>query len=218
MSLVLTIFTIATFGGTTGYVLSSVPDFVFTLLKEALIGLALGFVVNLFITALVLAGEITDNQVGFSMAKSFDPGTGVNMPVFGNIWFYMFALYFFLADGHLAYVKLFHLSYEILPIGFDFSFNALATTNAIVMFYGTIMTLGCKLAMPYVAAQLIAEFAVGIIMKAVPSIQVFVINIQLKITLGMFLAMALVVPSTHYITYLLGIMKENLDGILHGFA
>lgn len=45
-------------------------------LKESLVGLALGYITNLFFYAVEIAGNFADFQVGFSMSAVFDPALG----------------------------------------------------------------------------------------------------------------------------------------------
>ncbi|MDR2559110.1 MAG: flagellar biosynthetic protein FliR [Oscillospiraceae bacterium] len=217
MSLAFAVSLLAVTGGSTGFIPLSIPHFVFTLLAEAFFGLVFGFLTNMFLTALILAGESTDRQVGFMMAKVMDPGTGIQMPIFGTIYYYIFVLYFFLTNGHLEYIRLFALSYNIVPMGFEFTWNTFAVTHNLVMFFGTIFTLAMKLALPVISAGLIVEVCVGVIMKAVPTIQVFVVNIQLKIIFGLFVILSLARPISDFIDRLLEIMWENMDAVLHSF-
>lgn len=86
----------------------------FDMMKELGLGLILGFMVNLILAVTISAGELIDYQTGLSMARAMDPATGVSMPLFANVYYYMFILYFFLTNGHLSYIKLFHISYETL--------------------------------------------------------------------------------------------------------
>lgn len=208
MSIALTVLTLTTMGGTTGYIPTSLIGFVLVILKELSVGLILGFIVNLILTVIVYAGEIIDTQVGFGMAKAMDPSTGVTMPIFASLYNYVYILYFFIIGGHLSYIKLFSLSYEILPIGFEITSVNLA--YVIVNYLGTVMTLGVKFAFPVIASQLIVEFCVGVMMRAVPTIQVFVINIQLKIVVGFFVLIACAGPMSDFLEDLLDIMFENL--------
>jgi len=214
MSIVLTVVMLMSMGGVIGYIPNGIPDFVLVILKEAVLGLIFGFIVNLFLTVLIYAGEAIDNQIGLSMARVMDPATNISMPVFANLYYYMFILYFFITGGHLSYIKLFAQSYEMLPIGFGLSLPFIDISYRIALFFGTVMTLAIKMAMPVIAAELITELCVGVMMKAVPTIQVFVINIQMKVLLGLFLIMAIAAPMSDFLDKLLGIMWENLFGTL----
>jgi flagellar biosynthetic protein FliR len=210
MSFVLTVVMLMSMGGSVGYIPGGVPEFAFVILKETAIGLIFGFVVNLILTVIIYAGEIIDYQVGIMMAKAMDPMTGVTMPVFANLYYYMFILYFFLTGGHLTYIKLFAMSYETVPVGFDFSISTINLAYVIAMFLGTVITLAVKMAMPIIAVELVMELCVGVMMKAVPTIHVFVVNIQLKVLMGLFMILAVAGPMADFIDKLLGIMWENL--------
>ncbi|MDR0821258.1 MAG: flagellar biosynthetic protein FliR [Oscillospiraceae bacterium] len=213
MSVVLTAVMLASMGGTTGYVPGSLIELVFVVIKEALLGLMFGLFVNLMLTVLIIAGEMADNQVGLTMAKTMDPGTNIQMPVFANFFNYLFILYFFITGGHLEYIRLFALSYDIIPAGFALTVNTAHALYDIVLYFGTIMVLGLKLSMPLIAAELMVEFCIGVIMKAVPTIQVFVINIQFKIFIGLIILLAITTPISDFLERLFGYMWSGLDHI-----
>lgn len=184
----------------------------FDVLKELGLGLVLGFMVNLVLTVTIYAGEIIDTQSGLGMAKAMDPATGVSMPIFANVYYYMFILYFFITGGHLSYVKLFHISYETLPIGFS-GFTA-DVAWAMANYLGTVLTLAVKFAAPILAVEIITEVCLGVLMKAVPSIHVFAVNIQLKVLIGFLMVLMMAQPMADFIERLMGIMWQNLYGLL----
>lgn len=199
---------------TVQYVFHGVPGFVMTLLKELAIGLVLGFMTNLILTVIVYAGELMDNQIGFGMAKAMDPMTGIQMPVFANLFNYMFILYFFIIGGHLKYIELFVTSYDILPMNYGFDLDSINLAYYIANYFNTVLILAVKFAMPIIAAELITEFVIGVMMKAVPTIQIFVVNIQLKIVVGLMVLLAVARPMSDYLEYLLDIMFTNLNSAL----
>ena len=201
-------------GGSVYYNVNGVVDLVFTLMQELLIGFVLGFMMNLVMTVIIYAGDVMDTQIGFGMAKAMDPGTGIQMPLFANLYYYMFILYFFIVGGHLKYIELFIMSYDTLPIGFSFTANTLNLVYFIANYLGTVLTLAVKFAMPIIAAELITEFIIGVMMKAVPSIQIFVLNIQLKIVVGMTVLLAVAKPMSDFLEYLMDIMLQNLTNSL----
>lgn len=83
----------------------------------------LGFFVNLMLQLFSLAGELSDYQIGLSMARSYDPTFGTTSLV-TQYYSWWFMIYFFMVGGHLSYIKLFFISYESIPMGFSsFNFN-----------------------------------------------------------------------------------------------
>jgi flagellar biosynthetic protein FliR len=217
MSVAFAVCILAGMGGTTGYIPQSVISFIGVIIVELLIGFVFGFFVNLILTVIYYAGEATDRQIGFAMASVMDPGTGMRMPVIGNMYYIMFVLYFFITGAHLEYIRLFYLSYEVIPIGFTPTPNTVMMFYSIVMFLGTSLTLAMKLFLPVLAAGLITEACIGVIMKSVPTIQIFILNFQLKILLGMFVIFGLAVPISDFIDNLMSIMMESLGQLLYDF-
>ena len=210
MSIVFAVVMTASLGDMAVPEFDGVLGFVLIILKELLIGLVFGFFTNLIITVLLYAGEVIDTEIGLGMAKAYDPATGVTMPVFGNYYYYLFILYFFLTNGHLTYLKLFSLSFDTIPIGYAMTDNTLNIAYVIVMYMGTVMVLAIKFAMPILAVELIVEFCMGVIMKAVPTIQIFVLNVHLKLIMGFVVLLAAARPLSEAVEKLFGILWENL--------
>ncbi|MBS7369191.1 MAG: flagellar biosynthetic protein FliR [Oscillospiraceae bacterium] len=193
----------------------TLPDgllpFAFDVAKELFVGVVLGFFVNLILQVFGIAGEVTDMQLGLSMAKSYDPTFG-SAGLTTQYYSYWFMLYFFAVNGHLSYIKLFAVSYESIPLGYaGFNINI---AYIIVTYFQTVLTLGLKLAMPVVAASLITEFCVGVLMKAVPTIHVFVLNIQLKLLVGFVVLAASCGVTSEFIERLMDILFSNLNGLV----
>ena len=193
---------------------SGLFPFVFDLGKELLVGAVLGFFVNLMLQIFSMAGEVTDMQLGLSMAKSYDPTFG-NAGLTTNFYSYWYILYFFAVGAHKSYITLFSVSYDSIPLGFN-SFN-MNIPYIMVKYFETVLTLGLKLAMPIIAASLIAEFCIGVLMKAVPTIHVFVLNIQIKMLVGFIVLAASAPVVAEFMEDITGIMFENLNGIVQGF-
>jgi len=219
MSVVLAVIMTASMGGQTAAPeFTGVIGFAFVVIRELFIGIVFGFFTNLLLTVLLYAGEIMDTEIGLGMAKAYDPATGVTMPVFGNYYYYIFILYFFITESHLAYIRLFRLSYEMIPIGYGFTDNTLNLAYIIVMYMGTVMELALKFAMPILAVELIVEFCMGIIMKAVPTIQIFVLNVHLKLIVGYITLIAAAGPMSEFIDKLFGYLWENLNTAVSHFV
>lgn len=211
MSVVLAVVMTVSMGGhTVPPEFTGVIGFAGIIVRELFIGAVFGFFTNLILTVLLYAGEIMDTEVGLGMAKAYDPATGITMPVFGNYYYYMFVLYFFITESHLGYIRLFKLSYDMIPIGYGFTDNTLDLTLIIVMYMGSVMELALKFAMPLLAVELIVEICMGIIMKAVPTIQIFVLNVHLKLIIGFITIIAAARPLSEFIDGLFNILWDNL--------
>lgn len=212
LTLILTLFVYSVIPDTQSIQISSVAVFGIVMVKEFIIGFIIGFIINLFLSTLILAGEFMDVQIGISMSKIYDPASNVSMPISASILNAMLMIIFFLANGHLTLIEVFVHSSHSIPYGdlviADSVFKDLA------LMFSSILVYAIKMSMPVLAAQIITEMGVGIIMKAVPQINVFVINLQLKIAIG-FIMIFLLVPSfASFIDKIFIIMFDNINRIM----
>lgn len=188
---------------------------VFDFGKEILVGAVLGFFVNLMMQVFSMAGEVTDMQLGLSMAKSYDPTFG-QAGLATQYYSYWFMLYFFAVGAHKSYIRLFSVSYNTIPIGYT-SFN-INIPYVLVSFFQSILELGLKLAMPVVVASLVTEFCVGVLMKAVPTIHVFVLNIQIKMMVGFIVLAASCGVVGEFMGKIVDLMFTNLNDLAENFT
>ena len=192
--------------------IESTPLLAVAFLKEGFVGVILGVITNMFISTILVGGESMDLQSGLGMAKIYDASNGVQMSLFGSVMTYMFIIYFFITNCHLTYIKIFAISYQFIPVGFD-AINP-DVLKSVVLYFGEVLILAMKLALPIVASQLILEICVGILMKAVPQIQVMQVNIQVKMLFGLFLLFIICQPMTDLIQRYMDIMINNLISVL----
>ena len=80
--------------------------FLFSMLKEFLVGFAAGLVFQIFYYMLFAAGDIIDMGFGLSMAKAFDPGTSIQASISGKLFELLFIMYFFSTDSHLTFIRI----------------------------------------------------------------------------------------------------------------
>ena len=59
--------------------------------------------------------------------------------------------------------------------------------------------LAVKLAAPILAAELLGQVGMGILMKVIPQINVFAINIELKVIIGLTLLMLFMAPVSEFL-------------------
>ena len=76
------------------------------------------------------------------------------------------------------------------------------------------IVLAVKFSLPILAAEFLVEIAAGILNKIVPQINIFVINIQLKVIVGLVLLVVLFSPMSEYLTGVISTMLKTIQGIL----
>jgi flagellar biosynthetic protein FliR len=83
-----------------------------------------------------------------------------------------------------------------------------------VELFQQILILALKLSMPIMAVEIILESGIGILMKAIPQIQVFSVNVQLKILVGIFLIFILVPTFSTFIENVIVLMFDTVENSL----
>jgi len=152
---------------------------------EALIGAALGFLVQLLFTAVQLAGNIIDLAGGFSLQPAYDPMAQTSNASIGKLYNLLATTLLFTSGGHLLLVRGFVTSYEGLPIGGSIDTAQLGHTLIIAL--SKMFLAALQIGGPMVAVLLLADVALGLLTKAAPALNVFSIGFPVKIMLTLAL-------------------------------
>ncbi len=191
---------------------ASVIEFAILMLLEMAIGFLLGMAVNFFFYIPQLAGSMVDTQMGMTMNQMYDAGAQANLSVTGQLLNILMTLLFFAGGGHFTLLRLFLTSEEIVPFG-QVSIGLPAYHLMLELFIECTL-LAVKLCMPVLVAELIAQVGMGVLMKVIPQINVFAINIELKVIVGLALLLVLTVPFSEFLLQTELAMLESLHDIL----
>ena len=86
--------------------------------------------------------------------------------------------------------------------------------NAMVELFIQTFLLAVQLSLPVLTAELIGQVGMGILMKAIPQINAFVINIELKVVLGLVLVLLLMAPFSDFLLEAERTMLDSLHQVL----
>lgn len=189
-----------------------VAELMVRLALEMGLGYLLGMAVNFFFYIPQLAGSMINTQMGMTMNQMYDPGTSANMSVSGMILNALMTLLFFAAGGHLTLMRIFLTSQDIVPLG-GVPVGVPALQYLLELFVECTV-LAVKLCMPILAAELIAQVGMGVLMKVIPQINVFAINIELKVIVGLVLLFMLMIPFSEFLIQAEASMLDSLHQIL----
>lgn len=191
-------------------------DFFVAILLELFVGFACGYVFQVFYDMLLFAGDLLDTEFGMAMAKVFDPGTNMQMSVVGKLFSFVFVAYFFLTGSHYAMIHLFSSTFNVIAPGA--AVITTGTTQFIVELFSSAFSLIMRLAIPFIAAELVLQIALGLMMKLVPQIHVFVINFQLKQAVGLVLLMMLAPVISSFIDNYMVILLDSMQNLVYTLA
>lgn len=171
--------------GSSSVEINSIVQLTVSCFSELIIGLMIGTIVSGLFSVVLMAGELIDMQMGFSMSSIYDPKSGITMPILGSFFNALLIMVFFASNAHIAFIQLVSDSFKLLPVGsWQISPEAF---QFVVMMGKDIFELAIRLAIPILAVELVTQLTMGILMKAAPQINVFTVSIQLQALIGIAL-------------------------------
>lgn len=152
--------------------------------EQVLIGVALGFSLQLFFHAFVVAGQIISTQMGLGFASMVDPANGISVPVLGQFYLMLVTLLFLLMNGHLVVFEVIAESFVTLPVG-----EGLLTDHYWLLAgkLGWVLGAGLLLSLPAITALLVVNIAFGVMTRAAPQLNIFSIGFPLTLVVGIFI-------------------------------
>lgn len=187
-------------------------EFSIRILLELCLGYLLGLIMNIFFYIPTLAGEVIDTQMGMTMAKAYDAGSQTSVSVTATLLTVLMTVLFFAANGHHTLLRILLTSGEVIPFGAA-AFGD-AAVNAVLEVFIDCTILAVKLCMPILAAELIGQIGMGILMKMIPQINVFAINIELKVIIGLLLVFVLLGAFSEFLLETERVMLSTLKEVL----
>ncbi len=150
--------------------------------EQILIGALLGFSLQLFFQAFVVAGQIISIQMGMAFASMIDPTNGVNTAVIGQFLTMLVTLLFLAMNGHLVVFEVLTESFTTMPVG-----SAMLVNHfwEIAGKLGWVLGAAMVLVLPAITALLVVNIAFGVMTRAAPQLNIFSIGFPLTLVLGM---------------------------------
>ncbi|PCG13815.1 MULTISPECIES: flagellar biosynthetic protein FliR [Sphingomonas] len=189
----------------------AVPPTVFALstflsvAAEALVGLALGFVVQIAFAAPLVAGEIIGGSMGIGFASMMDPTTGRSSPAVSQFLSILLTLLFLSLDGHLVLVDMVAKSYRALPPGA--AWMTAGQMRDIAMFGGYAFLAGLLLALPVGFLLLCQNIVMGMLSRSAPALNLFSVGLPASLAVGV-VTLGIALPAMG--DYMQVIVREGL--------
>lgn len=160
--------------------------------EQILIGLAMGFIVQMVFSAVTQAGESVALSMGLGFSSVVDPTSGVQVPIVSQMLVILATLLFLALNGHLLLLAVLVRSFHAVPIGA----GGLGTEDLWALLqFGTLMFGGAlAIALPAVAALLMVNVAVGVIARAAPQLNIFAVGFPAMMLAG-FVLLVLLLPA-----------------------
>lgn len=156
--------------------------------QQVIIGVALGFCLQILFTGVSLGGDLLANSMGLSLSFNLDPLGGEQTPVLSQLYTVLVTLIFLLLNGDLALIRVLVQGFRTLPIGS----TGLGTAGiwTVVSWGSTLFSGALAVALPGVTALLVANLAFGVVSRAAPSMNLFAVGLPISLVFGLLVVIA----------------------------
>jgi len=167
--------------------LPEVPPDAFTLtlllFSEVMIGLTLAFITQIIFAAVEFSGQIIGMQMGLTISSIIDPSRGTQVQIMSVVQTLFATLMFLSLNIHHLFIRAIMDSFRVIPLGGWHLSGELV--NFLVMRTADIFIIGIRLAAPVMVALLLTTVALGIMARAFPQMNIFMISLPLNVGLGL---------------------------------
>ena len=185
-------------------------------LKEMMVGLILGFMCNMCTYIISFAGQFMDMEMGLSMASTFDPLTNIQVSISGNMYLYLVMLMMLISNLHYKIVQAILDTFTYFNVGqavFDGNLQETA-----IEFLANFFLVGFRIVLPIFACMLVINVVLGVLSRAIPQMNMFVVGIQIKVLVGIVLLL-IIVPTVPTITnFVVETMQEIVVKLYNAFT
>lgn len=159
-------------------------------IREIIVGLALGFLTRLFFFVVSMTGDLVSMSIGLSAAQIYNPMMGSQGGVVEQFYTGLATLIFFGINGHHMLLSGIMQSYDLVTVAGGLNVSPFAD---VAVFVQTTLEMAIKMAAPILGSLLIVNLAMGILGRAVPQINVLVTSMPVTIMIG-FIVMFVCLP------------------------
>lgn len=162
----------------------TVLEYAIMVMKEAVVGLLIGFAANICTSIVNFAGSIADMETGLSMVTLMDPTTREYTSITGVLYQYVLML-MMIASGMYRYLfAALAETFTLIPIN-GAIFDTGELVDVLVRFLGDYVIIGFRIVLPIFCTILMLNAILGVLAKVSPQLNMFAVGIQMKIVVGL---------------------------------
>lgn len=182
--------------------------------KECLIGILIGYMASICNYILSFAGNMIDIEIGFSMMNVMNPVAKIQSTITGTLYSNIIMLMLIVTNMHHYLLRAIIETFQLIPIN-KVEFNP-TLYMAMARFLVDFFVIGFRIILPIFAAILLTNIILGILAKVAPQMNMFVIGMQLKIFVGLFVLILVIQLVPQVADFIFGEMKTMMELVIKG--
>lgn len=194
---------------------STLTGYTVIVLKEAVVGLLIGFAANICTTIVNFAGSIADMETGLSMVTLMDPTSRESTSITGVLYQYVL-MFMMIATGMYRYLfGALADTFILIPVN-GAVLRAESLMNSMLVFLTEYIIIGFRIVLPIFCSTLLLNAVLGVLAKVAPQMNMFAVGIQLKVLVGLSVLFLTASMLPGIADFVFEEMKKMIDSFVGG--
>ncbi|WP_319413490.1 flagellar biosynthetic protein FliR [uncultured Cohaesibacter sp.] len=192
-----------------GAVPANLAGILVAMAREIVVAVLIGMSVKLVMAALQIAATTIAFQMGLSFAMGSDPSSGQQTVQIGTFLSMLAVTMIFVTNLHYLMIAAMYDSYQLFPVNQAIQIGDIAQYATDILAQSFVI--GIKLSSPFIVYGLIFQFALGLLSRLMPQLQVYFLAMPANIFVGLLLLMVLLFT---LMTWYLGHIEDVLGNFI----
>ena len=157
--------------------------YTYILVKELIVGVTIGFLSNITLTIIQMAGQFIDREIGFSMVSNFDQTFNTETTVTAQYYNMLLMIIILISNMHYFILSALADSFELIPLG-NVAIDSGALYDTMISYISNYFIIAVRISLPIEISIMLLNVVLGVLAKTSPQMNMFVVGVQLKIFVG----------------------------------
>ena len=185
-------------------------------LSEAMLGFMLGIIPLLIVNAVHMGAQLASTTMGLGAGNLIDPTLGMQVTDISRLLGDLSIILFLALGGHYAVVyAAAGLGGQIIPGTF---FASDTTLDLFVNKTGVVFESALLISAPVIVALLLTNFVMGLISKAVPTVNIFIVSFPLTVGIGLILTVLSLKDISVFVTHQFTTIEDQIFEVVRDAA
>ncbi|TNE73641.1 flagellar biosynthetic protein FliR [bacterium] len=159
-------------------------EVVILIVKEMLIGVAMGLAGQIVFGGIQFGGQFISIQTGLGFANIIDPNTQTQNPIISQVMILLGIVLFLAIGGDAIYLRALKKSFEIVPLG---TATFAESGPEFIKMATQIFVIGIQLSAPFIIVLFLMDLSFAIFARIMPQANIFFISMPLKVLAGILM-------------------------------
>lgn len=186
------------------------------LIKELIVGVTMGFMANITLTIVSMAGQFIDREMGFSMVSNFDQTFNTETTITAEFYSMLVMIVMLVSNMHYFILSALSDSFDLIPLGMV-TIDSGIVYDTMISYMVNYFIIALRISFPILIVIMLLNMVLGILAKTAPQMNMFVIGIQLKIFCGFAVLMIIISFTPGVVDFIYTEMQDIVYDIMKAF-